>query len=169
MVAAPRKTPDARTRLIGAVHAAKSRAGLDEDTYRTLLARITGKRSARDLSVQELNHVLDAINGRGPRRVAGTDQNTPADATGLRPARVKGPPRAGGQKLAPGAQAAKMRALWLSLYHLGAVQSPEEAALAAFVKRQTGYEVIEWLEPRQPHARVRPGSRRRVSRTIPRT
>jgi phage gp16-like protein len=119
---------DARKRLIGALHAAKTAQGLDDDTYRDLLESQTGKRSAKDLTVIQLNQVLDRINDKP---------------------RTHGPARAGKRGLAPGAQAAKMRALWLSLYHLGEVHDASESALAAFAARQSGKQAIEWLQPFQ--------------------
>jgi len=68
---------------------------------------------------------------------------------GWKPARI-GPRRAGKRPLADGETAAKLRALWISGYHLGVVQDPAEAALAAFVKRVTGgrrrgVEALQWL------------------------
>ena len=42
--------------------------------------------------------------------------------------------------------AGKARALWISLYQLGAVQNPSEAALEAFAKRQTGCDKLVWMK-----------------------
>lgn len=55
--------PEARNRLIAAVHAAAKGAGLDEDARRDLMAVAVGKRSASDCTNYELGKVLDAING----------------------------------------------------------------------------------------------------------
>ncbi|MBI3445618.1 MAG: regulatory protein GemA [Magnetospirillum sp.] len=55
------------------------------------------------------------------------------------------PKRAGTRAMAGDPQSAKIRALWLALYHLGAVRSPEESALAAFAKRMTGRDALQWL------------------------
>lgn len=40
------------------IHIAKSQLGLDEDTYRALLARIAGVRSAKDLGPRQVGLVL---------------------------------------------------------------------------------------------------------------
>lgn len=119
-----------RNRLIGAVHAAKKAAGLDDDTYRAKLVLITGKNSAKDCTDRELRDVLDTMNGK--RRYA--------------PARADSP------------TARKARALWISLHALGGLSDPSEQALRAWVKRQyhvddlafvrgsEGFAVIEGLK-----------------------
>lgn len=64
------------------------------------------------------------------------------------------PKRAGKAKLAPGALASKIRALWLSLYHLAEVEDPAEDAIRKFVERMTackaegrpGIPRMEWLD-----------------------
>jgi hypothetical protein len=45
--------------------------------------------------------------------------------------------------------ARKARALWISLYHLGAVRSRDEKALEAFAKRQLGCERLVWADQSQ--------------------
>ena len=62
---AARADPARRRRLIAAVHAAAAKAGLDDETRRALQERVTGKRSAADMTPAELGRVLDAIHGRG--------------------------------------------------------------------------------------------------------
>ena len=69
--------------------------------------------------------------------------------SGFRPKPAK---RAGTRPLAPGRQPRKMRALWLALYHLGEVRDPSEAALAAFAKRITGIDALQFLEPHEANA-----------------
>lgn len=102
----------ARNRLIGAVHAARKASGLDEDTYRAMLTRITGKSSSKDLTDGELRRVLDHMNGQKPgqHRFAPPRANNPV--------------------------AGKARALWISLHALGAISDRSESALNAWVKRQ---------------------------------
>jgi hypothetical protein len=101
-------TAPARTRLIGAVHAAKKAAGLDDDTYRAKLQLIVGKNSAKDCSDAELRTVLDTMNGK----------------SSYAPAKADSP------------HARKALALWISLYALGGISDPSEKALRAWVKRQ---------------------------------
>lgn len=46
----------------------------------------------------------------------------------------------------------KVRALWWSLYWLGAIDRPDDEALGAFVKRQTGIAALRFLDHRQAPA-----------------
>jgi phage gp16-like protein len=45
-----------------AIHGARRRIGLDEDTYRDVLERVTGKRSLRAMNEAERRAVLDELN-----------------------------------------------------------------------------------------------------------
>lgn len=47
-----------------------------------------------------------------------------------------------------GAHVGKIRALWWSLYWLGEVASPEDDAISAFVRRQTGIATLRFLDHR---------------------
>jgi len=49
------------------------------------------------------------------------------------------------RKLAGDAQSQKIRALWLDMHNQGIVRNPSEASLAAYVKRLTGVEALQWL------------------------
>ena len=113
---------DSRRRLMGAVHAAAKRQGLDEDDRRALQLEVTGKGSLTELTLPEIGRVLDRLNA-----------NRPAPS--------------GDRRHLP-----KVKALWWSLYWLGAVDRPDEAALTAFVKRQTGIERLSFLGHRQAPA-----------------
>jgi hypothetical protein len=120
-----------RNRLIGAVHAAKKAAELDDDTYRAMLDRITGKSSAKDLSDGELRQVLDHMNG-GAKRIGHHTRFAPPKTT------------------SPTAK--KARALWISLQGLGAISDPSEQALRAWVKRQHHVDDIAFVRPSQSFA-----------------
>ncbi len=54
-----------RTSLIKLIHVARRDLQLDDDTYRTFLVQCTGKTSCRELSVAQLERVLDAMKERG--------------------------------------------------------------------------------------------------------
>jgi hypothetical protein len=99
--------------LIKAVQAARRRRGLDEENYRALLSGRFGVVSTKDLSRAQATSLLDEWNGRGPH-------SRPAAQT------------------VSGRYAGKLRALWLTLYNLGAVENRDDRALIAFVERQTG-------------------------------
>jgi phage gp16-like protein len=55
-----------RSARIRAIHAACKARGIDEDTRRAMQLQITGKTSSKDMSITDINAVLDHIN-RGQR------------------------------------------------------------------------------------------------------
>ncbi|HFV6262259.1 TPA: phage protein GemA/Gp16 family protein, partial [Escherichia coli] len=54
-----------RTSLIKLIHVARRELQLDDDTYRAFLMQNTGKISCRELTVAQLELVLDAMKERG--------------------------------------------------------------------------------------------------------
>ncbi len=58
--------------------------------------------------------------------------------------RAMGTPR---DRLPQGAGAGKLRALWISAWHLGVVRDRTDAGLAAWLRRQTGLETAAWTDP----------------------
>lgn len=128
---APAAQGDPRRRAeLAKIHLACKALGLDDDTYRDLLARVTGQRSAGALNQRQRSAVLDAL------AEAGFRPTPPARAGTRRP-------------LAREPQAMKARALWIGLWNLGVVASAEEAALAGFCKRQTGQAALQWCGPEE--------------------
>lgn len=105
--------------LMRAIMAACNRHGLDDDARRDIQIEIIGKASMKDMSVAELVRLRDHLN-RG----------------------WKGPrnqrPHVG-----------KIRALWWSLYWIGAIERPDDEALNTFIKRQTHIQHINFLDHRQ--------------------
>lgn len=119
-----------RRAMLAKVHLAKKQLMLDEDDYRQILIEETGRRSAGDCTEAELERALKRF-----------------EAKGFKPL-----PKAGGNASGRPAQhpmARKARAMWISLYYLGAVASPNEKALEAFAKRQLGCERLVWADQRQ--------------------
>ena len=126
----PRTTAQRRAGL-AKVHLLAKQRGLDDDAYRDFLARETGKRSARDLSDGELIRVCEKL-GR---------HSSSQGMAGVRPAAAS--------PAAAGPFAGKLRALWISAWHLGVTRNNSDAAMLAFVKRQTGVDHTRFLhEPR---------------------
>lgn len=122
-------------KLIQLIHIAKGKLGLDDATYRAILERKAGKTSSKDMSMSELEAVLEHMRGLGfEDRASGKP----------RPAS-----KAQATKLADDPQSKLIRHLWLRLRDLGAVTDSSERALRAYVKRQTGgdrgVERLEWL------------------------
>jgi len=56
------------------------------------------------------------------------------------------------RKLADDAQSKKIRALWLELHNAGKVRNPAEESLAAYVKRATKIDALQWLSTEQASA-----------------
>lgn len=118
---------DPKARLKKLLHVGKRELGLDEDAYRLLLQSATGKTSSSAMTVPELEKALERMKHAGFRVRA----------------------RKGSRKAADDPQSKKLRGLWLELHEKGVVRNPEEAALAAWVKRMTGVEALEWLSSAQ--------------------
>ena len=134
MTAARAFTSDnGRRALLAKVHLAKKDLRLDDDTYRDILERETGRRSSAECSVQELEHLVAHFRRQGfvPKTVAGGRQ---------------GAPRPAGQRRADHPVAKKARAMWISLHQLGVVENASEQALEAFAKRQLGVERMQWMD-----------------------
>lgn len=110
------------TSSIAAIHVAKKQLGLDEETYRAKLSNITGKSSAKDMTEAERQKVLTVF------RNDGFEASSKASQNGLQ-----------------GKFAKKLQALWIAGYNLGVVRDRRDAALIAFVKRQTGLDHARFL------------------------
>lgn len=115
---------------LAAIHVAKKQLGLDEDTYRAVLTRVTGKSSAAAMDEAERGRVVEELRRQGfqpaPRQARGEALNGPRKA-------LQGP------------FAKKLQALWIAAWNLGLVDDRQDSALVAFVKRQTGIEHMNWL------------------------
>jgi phage gp16-like protein len=109
---------ESRTKLIAAVRAAARRLGIEEDDRRELQQQITGHRSMADMSLADLGKMLDHLN-------KGWHGQTGGRAT-----------------------TSKIRALWWTLYWLGAVDDPNDRAIDAFVRRQGGPASLRFTDHR---------------------
>lgn len=120
------------------IHMAAEQLGMDTadkdeaSEYRSMLWAVARVRSAAGLGWQGRKKVLDHLKACGATR--GFDK--------------KPQPRT----LADDPQSKKIRALWLELHTVGEVRNPSESALAAFVKRQTGRDALQWLTAREASA-----------------
>ncbi len=103
------------------------RLGLDEETFRGIYERVTGIRSLSAMSREQRRRVADALVGEGF-----DDSHRPADAS-----------------LCQSPQAKLIRHQWLRLKGMGVLRNSSEYALLAYVKRLTGVERMEWLDPGQ--------------------
>ncbi|MGL6351522.1 MAG: gp16 family protein [Aeromonas sp.] len=131
-----------RTRLIRLVQVGRRTLGLDEETYRDVLEQQSGKRSASELTLQELDKVLVAMKAAGFK------------PTVKRP--VKG---AASQRLSPVSgclvrtgEIGVIRAVWITMHRHGLLCDGSETALNHYVERQTvrinkgiGVAEVAWL------------------------
>ena len=114
-----RPRPDPRTRLIRRIHARARELGVDAETRRALQVRVTGKSSCSAMNETELRDVVSALD-----RAPGPRDRLPAPPAG-----------------------AKLRALWISGWHLGVVRDRSDAGLAAWLRRQAGVDAAGWVSP----------------------
>ncbi|KMK68564.1 regulatory protein GemA [Puniceibacterium sp. IMCC21224] len=108
------------------INIAKAQLGLDEDDYRAMLERVTGKASLRLMSDGQKGKVLAELKRMGFR--------------------VK----AGGKRLAPSHRLyiRKLWAVWKSCHRLGVIKNGSREALRAFCKR--------FVAPNDPDVAVDP-------------
>ncbi|WP_273755271.1 MULTISPECIES: gp16 family protein [unclassified Bartonella] len=103
---------------LAVLHMGKRALGLDDETYRALLYRLTGKQSAKDLNFLEKRLVVAEM------KACGFEPNV---------------------KRLEGKYAKKLQALWIAGWNLGIIRDRSDKALLAFVKRQTGIDHIRFL------------------------
>lgn len=131
-----------RTRLIRLVQVGRRSLGLDEETYRELLVQQSGKRSAAELTLQELDKVLLAMKG------AGFKPTVKRAVNGGKPKRLS-PARGAPTKTA---EISVIRAIWITMHRHGLLRDGSETALNHYVERQTvrinkgiGVAEVAWL------------------------
>ena len=122
------------TRALAKIHIAKKELGLDDDSYRDVLERMTGQTTAKGLNDKQAGALLDEFKRLGWKPKVFTNN-------GFSPS-----PKAAAAAF-PSAN--KARALWISLWQLGAIRNASEAALEAFAKRQLKCEVFAWADQQQ--------------------
>lgn len=122
-----------RRAAVAKVQIARKELGLDDDTYRTMLERITGRTSSAACTDDQLGDVLDEMKAKGwkPKVVQGGRTARRSSAVADHPS------------------AKKARALWLSLWHLGEIEQSDETALEAFARRQLGVDRLQWADQAQ--------------------
>lgn len=116
-----------RRAMVAKVHIAAKDLSLDEDTYQSVLYQVTGHMSAADCSEAELAAVIEHFRARGWQPKAK-------------------PKKRGRRAAADHLPARKARALWISLYNLGAIDNSSEQALEAFARRQLKVAALQWAD-----------------------
>lgn len=100
-----------------------SKAGMDEDTYRALLEREAGVRSAKQLTKVEAGRIIDHL-----RQATGPSTWAKGAVAGL-----------------DSPVARKMQALWLTGYNLGLIHDRTDKAMLRFLERQSGVSHTRFL------------------------
>lgn len=105
-----------RTSLIKLIHVARRKLQLDDDTYRSVLHRVTGKQSCRDLKVGQLEDVLKVLEDKGFRRTR---------------------PRSPARRHRETDITAKARSIWRQMHLDGFIRDGSDTALDTFVAKMT--------------------------------
>lgn len=118
---------DQRRARLAQVHIARKALGMLEDDYRGLLQRVTGQSSAKHCEDRQLVSLIAEF-----------------ERMGWRPVRM-----GKGRKSAHNQTVWKARAMWISLYQLGAIEDGSDSALDAFGRRQLRVDRLQWADARQ--------------------
>ncbi|MCW5223492.1 regulatory protein GemA [Verminephrobacter aporrectodeae subsp. tuberculatae] len=138
----PVAAQDSRRRELAQIHVALQQLGISDEDHRCLLWSVCQVRSAADLDWTGRRRYLEHLKKLGfkPRPKA----TKPGQEGPQGPGRGHVP-----RALAQDAQSRKIRALWLLLHQLAAVRNPSEASLAAYVKRITRVDALQWISGEQ--------------------
>ncbi len=131
--ATARFAPDPHRRtMIAKLHLAKRDLAMDEADYRLVLERVTGRRSAGDMSAAQLDAALKEM-----------------ARLGWQAQPKSGPRTAGSSRAVTNPAANKARAMLISLGLMGVIRNTSEQALEAFARRQLGVERLAWADQAQ--------------------
>ena len=114
-----------KTKLIQLIHVGKTQLGLDDELYREVLESCTGKTSSKDMTIQQLDAVLNRLKQLGFT--------------------VESKEKTGVSNLADDAKSKLIRHLWLQLHQAGQVRNGSEKALAKFVENKVGVSALQFL------------------------
>lgn len=122
--------------FLAKIHIAKKQLGLSEDDYRSLLGQRYGVDSSKALTNTQAADLLAAFEALGWQPAA----PSPAAAQRRGWGKARYEHLAGRAGMATPRQLRKIEASWRSL-----ARNPSDAALLAFLERQTGIKRMEWL------------------------
>jgi phage gp16-like protein len=169
-------------RLIAQIHIAKKNLDMDDDSYRSLLENVTGKRSCKGLDISELNDVLNRMIDLG-------FQAFKPNAPKAKKAAQKRENKRSGFKYSPksGQDPVPMRdtirAIWITMNRHDIVEDGSETALNEYCERMTakhndgvGVRAVTWLNEQQAymvlealkkwHMRVMTAAFREINMTV---
>ncbi|ADU63440.1 MAG: regulatory protein GemA [Pseudodesulfovibrio sp.] len=124
----PGMSPQARRGMISKIKIGQKQLGMTDDAYRDMLMDRYQKNSAATLSFRELVDLVAHMEALGAQFIS---KQAPKSQ------QIRDP------------QSRLIRSLWLQLHDAGLVRDSSEAAIAAYVKRQTGVESLAWLSSPQ--------------------
>lgn len=122
--------PRRRARL-AKVHLAKKELAMDDDSYRGLLERVSGRRSAAEISDAGLDKILREMIRLGWRPT---------------PPRRRYSPQTRDKRPGEKTPADKIRALWIDMARDGILRDGSERALGRWLHRQCGKYSADWLD-----------------------
>jgi phage gp16-like protein len=132
-----------KSAAIKLVHVARRELGIDDDAWRALLRQNFQVDSSKALDIAGLYRLVEHL------KKCGFKVRHPGRTPGKGRGAARSRPLAGAAQALPG-EHAKIRALWLFMHkELSLVKDPSEKALAAYVRRLTGVEALQWLDGKQ--------------------
>lgn len=114
-----------------AIHTGLKQLGIEGDDARDLYARVTGRRSLREMSPRQHEAVVSELRRLGFKAAS-----------------------SGARKPLEGRFAKKLQALWIAGWNLGVVADRRDEALVAFVKRQTGIDHVRFVRDDEDAAKA---------------
>ena len=126
-----------RKRMIAAIQIGRKTLALDDDIYRPMLERLTGKDSTKVMTESQLGTVLEHMN-----KSLGFIPKPPKAKTNTKPK-----PRS--------SMTNKIRAIWITMHKQDFLENGTDRALDAYGQRMTkttnslGVEYIVWLDNKQ--------------------
>ena len=128
----PLQPPKAKpTTHLAAIHVLASKCGLSDGDYRCLLRQLTGKESAKLLSLPEREKVREHLQLLARRMGVGSYEASSR------------------YRSAASKSEKKIWALWAALHRAGKVSDARAGALMRFVKRQTGVDHLRFTNEPQ--------------------
>jgi phage gp16-like protein len=130
--------PNPRRQLVTMIHIARTQLAMDNDSYRAnLMHYANGKNSCVDMTIAELETVLEAFKKLGFKPVKTANKKRLSPST----------------KQGPKDERSAIRAIWIFMHRAGFIQDGSENALNAWVQRMTaqlndgsGVAEVQWLQ-----------------------
>lgn len=120
---------------LGKIHIAKKQLGFDDDTYRDAMEKVTGKRSAAELTSKQRGDFLDYLQKAGFKKT-------------LNKSKTRTKPAVSKFVKTHEPQIKKILAQWKDIAAMGGLNNPDASVLAFLKKRNvTDVDNINWITP----------------------